>query len=315
MNRFSNAWKQLWKDRLLVLICLVLAFLGWQSIRKTIGFEISVSNIAVDVEAPEGWAVWEKSLQRVNIVFRGSREDIRYLNNDQLYVTVPVNNPVQGEEMVIPLSGASLKNPTGARAVSFSPSEIVVRLDREGEKLLPVKATVKGSLPEGLEIERIVCSPASVKVYGARQSLDEMANIHTQEIDLKNRAASFKESVPIEIPQGGRMTVEPDWVSVEVILEASNSATVFEKVPVRIMSVSGENRTIEVFPQTINVMVQGQKEQIESIRASDVFAYVNCQSLVENTAYELPVVVDLPVNVQTIKSEPAVVRVDIRGTK
>ena len=128
---------QLYKEKGLLIVCFVLAFLAWQGIRKDIGFEVSVSNIAVDIEAPEGWAVLKKSIQQVNVDFRGSRENIRYLNSGQLRVEVPVDKPVQGEEIRIKLSEKFLQNPTGAKVVRFSPSEIVIKLDQEVEKNLP----------------------------------------------------------------------------------------------------------------------------------------------------------------------------------
>jgi YbbR domain-containing protein len=311
MNKLPRFWYQLRKDKMLILLCLVLAFLAWQGIRKNIGFEVSVSNIAVDVSAPSGWAVWEKSAHRVNIVFRGSREDIRYLNNDQLKVILPVPDPEQGKEMVITLTDSNLRNPTGAKVVRFSPSEIVVRLDQESERMLPVKAAVRGSLPEGLEIDRIVCSPASVRISGAQQMLDAMDNIHTEEVELKDRQSTFKVSVPIALPEAGRMDVDPDWVSVEFFIAARNSTAVFEKVPVRVLCAPGEKRQIQVVPQTINVTLQGQQQQIENMRASEVSAFVNCYELTESAAYELPVEINLPANVQKVKTEPAVVQVQV----
>jgi YbbR domain-containing protein len=307
----SSFWNQMRKDKWLMLFCLVLAFLGWQGIRKNIGFEVSVSNIAVDVDVPSGWAVWEKSVHRANIIFRGSREDIRYLNNEQLRVVIPVPDPENGEEMVIKLTEAYLRNPTGAKVVQFSPSEVVIKLDQESERLLPVKAAVSGSLPEGLEIDRIVCTPASVRVSGAGQVLGEMENIHTETVDLKDRQTSFKESVPISLPQAGRMLVDPDWVTVEFFLEARNSTETFEKIPVRTMCAPGEIRRIEVQPQTINITVKGKLQRIEQMRTADVFAYVSCYDLTESTGYDLPVVVDLPSGLQLIKTEPAVVHVEI----
>lgn len=315
MNRFSNLWNQLRKDKLLLLLCFVLAFLAWQDIREKIGIEVTVSNIPVDVAAPSGWAVWEKSVHRVNIAFSGSREDIRYLNNEQLRVVIPIPDPENGTETTIKLTESNLRNPTGAKVVSFSPSEVMVRLDQESERLLPVKAAVKGSLPEGLEIDRIVCSPASVKISGAKQMLDEMINIHTEEVDLKDRLSSFKVSVPIALPQAGRMVVEPDWVSVEFFIEARNSTAVFEKVPVRIMCTPGEKRQIQVIPQFINITVQGQQQQIEKMRLSDAYAYVNCYDLTESTAYELPVEINLPAHVHMVKTEPAVVQVSVTASK
>ena len=95
-----------------------------------LNLEVSISNIAVDVDVPEGWAVWEKSVHRVNIVFRGSREDIRYLNNEQMRVVIPVPSPARGEDLTVRLSEKYLRNPTGAKVVRFSPSEIVIKLDQ-----------------------------------------------------------------------------------------------------------------------------------------------------------------------------------------
>ncbi|HSR87423.1 MAG TPA: CdaR family protein [Pontiella sp.] len=315
-NRLSRYWHQFKREKWLLLLCLVLAFLAWQGIRRNIGFEVSVSNIMVDVDVPEGWAVWDKSVQKVNILFRGSREDIRYLNNEQLRVVIPMPEPERGTEMVVRLKPGFLKNPTSANAkvVRFSPDEVVIKLDQEGMKQLPVKATVKGSLPEGLEIERMVSTPATVHVKGAKQVLDAMENIHTEPIELKNRQSSFKESVQIELPQNSRLTIDPEWVTVEFTLEMRSSTALLEKIPVRILCAPGERRLIDVQPQVINVSVRGQQQRLEQIRTADVFAYVNCMELAESTAYELPVAVDLPSGVQLVKTEPAVVHVQIGKT-
>ncbi len=310
-NKLSTLLNNVRKEKWLLLICFVLAFLAWQGIRKNIGFEVSVSNIAVDVDVPEGWAVWEKSLHRVNILFRGSREDIRYLNNEQLRVVIPIPDPTHGEETIIRLSEAFLKNPTGAKVVRFTPSDIIVKLDQESERLLPVKAAVDGSLPEGLEIDRIECTPAAVRVTGARQLLDEMENIHTEPIDLQNRQASFKESVSIALPHAGRMLVDPDWVSVEFTLEHRSSTKTFENIDVKIMCSSGELRRFNIQPTTVNITVKGQQQRINQMRQTDAFAYVDCADLVENTGYDLPVVIDLPDNIHLIKADPAVVHVNI----
>jgi hypothetical protein len=314
-DRNSNLWKSLLKEKWLLLLCFVIAFLAWQAIRKNIGFEVLVSDIAVDVSVPDGWAVWEKSVHRANILFRGSREDVRYLSNGQLRVVIPMTEPRQGEEIHIKLSDKYLKNPTGAKVVRFSPSEVVVRLDQESERMLPVKATLSGSLPEGLEVDRIVCSPASVRVSGARQVLDGMENIHTEPIELKDQQKSFKESIPIALPQASRMRVDPDWVSVDFSLVQRSSTQEFGNIPVRVLCASGEGRRVALQPQTIKITVKGQQQRLEQMRTADVFAYVSCTELTENTGYDLPVIVDLPSGLQLVKTDPAVIHVDIESLK
>ncbi len=311
-DRFSKIWKQLRREKWLLLMCFVLSFFAWQAIQRNIGFELPVSNIAVEVEVPEGWAVLERSLDTVDVRFLGSREDIRDLNREQLRVAVPISKPERGNTMVIPLVAKFLKNnPTDARVVRFNPSEIEIKLDQETERLLPVKATPDGSLPEGFEIESMTCKPATVLVKGAKQELDSMENIHTEPIDLKNRKASFKENVRIALPQGGRLEAEPDRVSVEFVLVTRSSIAVFEKVPVRVLCSPGERRRIDVQPLSINVTVRGQQQRIDQVRSADLFAYVSCVELAQNTGYDLPVIVDLPTGLQLVKTEPAAVHIEI----
>jgi YbbR domain-containing protein len=311
-GRISRIWTQLRKEKWLLLLCFVLAFFAWQAIQRNISFELPVANIAVEVEVPEGWAVLDRSLDAVDVRFLGSREDIRDLNREQLRISIPVSSPERGRTMVIPLVDRFLKNnPTGARVVRFNPSEIEIRLDRETEKPLPVKAAPTGSLPEGLEIESMTCKPASVLVRGAQQQLEMMENIHTEPIELKNRQASFKENVRIALPQGGRLQAEPDRVAVEFVLVARISSAVFEKVPVRVLTNPGERRRIDIQPVFINVTVKGQQQRLDQLRSAELFAYVSCVELAENTGYDLPVIVDLPAGLQLVKTEPAAVHIEI----
>ncbi|RKX47378.1 MAG: hypothetical protein DRP64_01230 [Verrucomicrobia bacterium] len=312
-DRLSKLRGTMQKEKWLLLLCLTLAFLAWQGIRKNIGFEVSVSNISVEMDLPEGWAVWEKSVHQVIVLFRGSREDIRYLDSGQLRVVVPLSDPTAGEEIHIRLLEKYLKNPTGAKVVRFSPSDIFIKLDKESERLLPVKAAINGSLQEGLEIDKIVCTPASVRVSGAEQILSEMQNIHTEPINLTDRQASFKESVPIALPQIGRIRVDPDWVSVDFLLEQRTSTEEFDGIPVRVLCASGESRQMELLPKTIRITVKGQQQRLEQMRAVDLFAYVNCADLTESTGYDLPVIIKLPSGVQLVKTDPATIHINIEN--
>ncbi len=310
-DRFSNFRKNVQKEKWLLLLCLILAFLAWQGIRKNIGFEVSVSNIEIKVELPDGWAVWEKSLNSVNILFRGSREDVRYLDNGQLKLIIPISDPTAGNEIHIRLLEKYLKNPTGAKVVRFSSPDIFVKLDQEGERLLPVKVTLEGSLPEGFEVERIICTPASIRVSGAEQVLREMQNIHTTPVKLSGRTSSFKENVPIALPQIGRISIDPISVSVDFTLVQHTSTQEFRDIPVHILSTSGEIRPIELQPNHIKITVKGQKQRIEQMQTADVFAYVNCAGLEESTGYDLPIVVSLPSGLSLIHTDPPTIHVNI----
>lgn len=311
MNKDAKRRKRNLRDSGIMIFCLVLAFFAWQGIRKNTGFEVMVSEIPVDVDVPDGWAVWEKSVNRVNIIFRGSREDIRYLNNDRLRIAIPINEPSRQDVIKIDFLEKYVRNPTDARVVRFSPSEIVIRLDREAEKKLPVKATMGGTLPDGVEVDRIVCTPASVRVIGAQKILDEMENIHTEPIGLDDRYQSFNESIPVAISPSGRMRVEPDWVSVDFLLVERSATHELKNIRVQLLCAPGEDRKISITPGLVNVVLKGRPEILEPLRGTDILAFISCTDLTENTGYNIPVRLDLPAGIQLVSTEPTAVHVEI----
>jgi YbbR domain-containing protein len=311
-DRFLKFRGQIRREKGLILLCFILSFFAWQAIRRNISFPLPVSNIPIEVHIPEGWAVLDKSQDTVDLLFSGSREDIRDLNNETLRVILPVPNPEGSESMTLTLQPDFVKNNlTDAKIVRFNPTEIEIKLDQKGEKLLPVKAILDGTLPEGLEVEQIIYTPATVRVKGAQQQLNQMDNIHTEPIELKNRQTSFKENARIALPQGGRLQTEPERVSVELILETRNSTAVLNQVPIHVLCRPSERRRIDIRPLSITITVKGQQQRIDQLQAAEIFAYVNCTVLEENTGYDLPVIIDLPTELQIIKTEPAAVHVEV----
>ena len=79
----------------------------------------------------------------------------------------------------------------------------------------------------------------------------------------------------------------------------------------RILCASDEQRHLKISPETVKITVKGQQQRVEQFRTADVFAYVSCTELLENTGYDLPVNVDLPEGLQLVKTDPAVIHVDI----
>lgn len=314
-DKKTSFWSQLNKEKGLLLVCFILAFFSWKAIKRNIGLKLPITNIAVEVETPAGWAVLETSLDTVDAVFLGSREDIRYLNREQLRVVVPIADPKPGETMIIPLQQKFLKNnTTEAKVDQFSPKRIEIRLDKEITRNLPVKAAYDASqLPEGLEIEGVVCKPAAIQIKGAEQQLSKMDDIRTEPIDLRNRQDDFKENVRVTLPPGGRLGSDSDRVTVEFQLKTYTHEKEFELIPVRIMRGLGELRKITVSPETIAVRVRGQQTKVEQLQSENITAYADCSVLETNGTYTLEVNVDLPLGISWVKGTNSVVEVQIEN--
>ncbi len=307
----SAVWKRFTHSWVLKLICLVLAFAVWQGIRESTSFEVVVADIPLIVTAGDGHAVLEQSSDVVSVRFRGSREDISYISRDQISVEVDISDRADRLRQTLKLIPRYVKTPSRAHPVGIYPSEIVVTTDREVERLLPVKAVFEGALPEGVQREKAVCTPASVRIRGAEQRLRDLELIRTVPIRLDGRYNSFKTHVAVAV-NGQPWTAAPERVSVEIELVERVATRQIENVQVRSLLASDNAQVVKIRPGKVDIILRGSPVRIESLTARDVYAYVDCTELTESAEYEVPVRVDVPTGVQVEKIEPAAVQVVVK---
>ena len=174
---------------------------------------------------------------------------------------------------------------------------------------MPVKVAIKDSPPLGIELDKITCAPATVKVIGAQHILAEMDHIYTEPISLKGKHSSFKTSVPVSIPESTRITTSPDWVSVDFSFVQRNTTKEFKNVPVKILYSTTSPHSFSVHPKTISITLKGEQQRIEKIIPENLFAYIDCSDLNENTEYDLSININLPPGVTLEKASPNVIHV------
>lgn len=304
-------WGSMTRNWMTKLICLVLAFAVWQGIRENTSYEVVVADIPVSINAGPNRAVLDMSTDVVSIRFRGSREDLRFINRDQVAVEMDLSERTDRLRQTIKFTPRYVKAPSRAHAVSFNPPEVTATLDREVGRDLPVKASLAGTLPEGIQMERAVCDPATVRVRGAEHRLLSLEQVRTVPVSLDGRYNSFKTHVNVAAV-GQPWTAEPDRVSVEVSLVERLATRRIEKSLVRPLLTSDDTRIVQVRPERVDVVLKGSPDQIEQLDPRAVFTYIDCTGLTELTGYEVPVRVDMPSGIQIESIEPSVVQVTVK---
>ncbi|NOU35223.1 MAG: hypothetical protein HOO88_00380 [Kiritimatiellaceae bacterium] len=299
------------RNWLMKLFCLLLAFAVWQAVRENTSFEVMVANVPITVTAGEGRAVFDQSADTVNIRFRGSRDDIRFISSDQVAVKIDLSGDTARLRQTVKISPRYVKAPSRAHAVQFDPPDVTVTIDREAERVLPVKVVLEGDLPKGVQMEQAVCSPASVKVRGAERLLRDMDQVRTVPVSLDGCHGSFKTHVEIA-SNGQPWTVYPERVAAEVSLVERVASRRIENSPVRPMLASDDARAVKIRPEKVAVTLRGSPQRIAELNARDVYTYIDCTELTDPANYEVPVRVDLPSDLQIEKIEPATVQVTVR---
>jgi len=310
-STLAPLWETMTRNWMLKLLCLVLAFAVWQGVRESNSHEMVVADVPLVVTAGDGHAVLEQSSDVVSIRFRGSREDISYISRDQVSLEIDLSGRSDRLRQTVKLLPRYVKMPSRAHAVHFYPSEITVTIDREVERLLPVKAAFEGTLPEGVQLEKAVCEPASVRVRGAEQRLRDLEQVRTVPIHLDGRYNSFKTHVAVAA-NGQPWTAEPERVSVQMELVERVSTRRIEKKQVRPLLASDDTRVVKIRPEKVDIVLRGSPQRIENLNTRDIYAYVDCTELTESAEYEVPVRIDVPPGIQVEKIEPPIVQVVVK---
>jgi YbbR domain-containing protein len=286
----------------------------WYAIREVTSFEAKVQGVQLDVLLDPGWAVLDRSIDEVDVLFRGSPSDIRYLNRDQIRVEVDLRGQSVAGSRDVRLGPRKVRAPGGVRAISVDPSEITLSLDREGAREVAVKADIVGNTPDGFEVESVVCTPGQVRLQGPEGRLAGIAEAKTGPIDLEGRLRSFTLTRTVLSPsETWSARVEPDRVRVDVKIVERSTRKEVEGVPVQLV-VRPDTPPINLVAEArVKLSLKGRSEILSGLEATNLSAYVDCTALQPGEVREVTIFAPVPNGVELLGVEPAQLRVEMRG--
>ncbi len=293
------------------LLALLLAVITWYAIQPSISFETIVSDVPVRVTVDSGWAVLEQSPGSAEVHFRGSREGIRDLPLQQLEVAVDMRGEAYEETITVPLELSDVNAPPAVRPFHIRPSELVLSVDQERGREVPVRPLIQGSPPEGYEVESVTTEPPTVTVSGPRQRLETIEAIRTVPIDMEGRLQSFNVRVDLVSPsRTWTARMDPERVEVQVVLTERAATATFEDLRIRTMTDAARQPAMDVTPTHVTVELVGRAELLNELTPRDIRVYVDLTEIrPEDASQELPVRVHVPARVRVDRLEPATVTI------
>jgi YbbR domain-containing protein len=311
---FEKLWKGFHVNRGLKIVALLLAIVTWYAIREATSFETQIRDVQLEILVDEGWAVLDRSVADVDVLFRGAQMDIRYLSREQVKVVVDIRGQSLAGSPILRLDPDMVQSPRGARAIHVEPPEITLSLDREAEKLVPVKADIVGNTPEGFEVEKVVCTPAEVMLHGPQRRLEAVDQVRTVPIELEGRLRSFTVSRAVVSPgETWSARVEPERVRIEVTIAERSTTKALRDVPVYALLPANMRTSAKFSPSTVQVALRGRAELVNKVEAPDLTAFVDCTAFKPGDHVDLPVRVISPAGVDVVAIEPSLLLVEIAG--
>jgi YbbR domain-containing protein len=95
---------------------------------------------------------------------------------------------------------------------------VEVELDTLMSKRLPIRAVLQGVPKNGLEIERVIVTPDSVEVQGARKELFRLDTLNTSPVNIENIDKNFVSLVALSFEESLQLKSKEEKVNVQVIV-------------------------------------------------------------------------------------------------
>lgn len=297
----------------LKILAIALATATWYYIRELTSFEETFTDIPVEVLLPEGWAIQERSVNNVEVMVRGSQADIRALSKSQIRVQADLRDYAKQPRPVVKIDRSNVTTPRSVRAVFVDPSEIAITLDREVDKIVPIRVDQLGQPPDGFDIVSITVTPPSVTLHGPERRLAGVEFVRTVPIDMEGRIRSFQLNRALMAPgDNWQARMDIDRVRVEFTIVERAARQDYTNVPIRAMMPPGSSSEVSFFPATVNVSLKGRTDVVSNLSARALHAYVNCTDLKPGVTEAMPVEVPIASGLNIIAIDPPSVRVTIR---
>lgn len=284
---FTNNWG-------LKLLAIILAVVCFQAVREVTS-RTERYDIDLHVAVKPGVAVHSQDPQTVQVMFRGSEEDLRRLEREKLAITITPKTTNYEKTEKVAIRPKNIPSVPGVRVIKMEPAFATLQFDREIE--LPMRIApprIIGTPAMGKA--EITYEPETVVIRGPKRRMEDrkFVEVYTEPVDVSGRVRSFTKWIRIIPPHEWISQVDPTEISVKVKLVTESVSKVLTNITVAAFSKIGDNKDIFFEPSMVNVSLHGRAEVLDGIAANSVRIFVDCMDLAAPATYELPVNVHLP---------------------
>jgi uncharacterized protein (TIGR00159 family) len=175
----------------------VLVWIGLGYQRETVqrDFTIPIEYRNVDPE----WVIEEPKILDAKIMLMGPEQAFRLFDASSLKISLDLAGLKQGGQEIA-LTKEMIRTPRNLSVVGLKPDRIYVMAYRLLSRSCPVEIKTAGSLPPGVFLQKMECSPSSVTALVPPKLLKNGLRITTKPIDLRQITASASISSEIDYP-------------------------------------------------------------------------------------------------------------------
>jgi YbbR domain-containing protein len=179
------------------ILALVLAVILWFLVVGEERAEVGLTIPLELVNMPRDLIVVNNLPQGIDIRVNGPRSLIRSLTTRDLSKSLDLSNTKAGT-VTYSISPEGIRLPRGVAVTRIHPTQVVVVLQKQIKKMIPVRARVIGRPASGYEVDLVRIRPEEVEVAGPEEVIKDLENITTKPVDIGGRRESLVQEVNLD---------------------------------------------------------------------------------------------------------------------
>jgi YbbR domain-containing protein len=284
---------------LALIIAVGLWLAGHRDTERAIEVAVEFRNLPSDL------MVMDNRIDYVVLRLMGPRTLVSTLDADNLKLSLDLNGAKSGASSYT-LAGEDFNVPRGVTVARITPPVIHLRLEPVIKRTLPVTVRLSGKPAEGYRITQTAARPENVSVQGPAEDVRRLTAVETLPLDVEESRSAIKRRVRLS-NDNKPLTITPDQVEVDVVLEEERVSREFDKVEVQAKDFKG---AYTVTPQWAHFQLSGPKSTMAKLKLTAENVYLNLHGMSAGE-HSVALSLNLPPEVSVVEQKPQRFRVRI----
>jgi YbbR-like protein len=284
---------------LALIIAVGLWLAGHRDTERAIEVAVEFRNLPSDL------MVMDNRIDYVVLRLMGPRTLVSTLDADNLKLSLDLNGAKSGASSYT-LAGEDFNVPRGVTVARITPPVIHLRLEPVIKRTLPVTVRLSGKPAEGYRITQTAARPENVSVQGPAEDVRRLTAVETLPLDVEESRSAIKRRVRLS-NDNKPLTITPDQVEVDVVLEEERVSREFDKVEVQAKDFKG---AYTVTPQWAHFQLSGPKSTVAKLKLTAENVYLNLHGMSAGE-HSVALSLNLPPEVSVVEQKPQRFRVRI----
>ena len=296
------------RKQLLRIFSIIFAFFVWLYVISSSEIQVEKS-IRVNYELPANMAISNNAITEVSFTIKGPRAFVRNLLDRTKILNVNLKDRfVAGKNSyTFPVRSLGMTFPFGVEVIKVVPEKLVIELDRNHQKMVPIRLNTLGEIPSDHQLLNSSISPKEILISGPEKQLRNVQYIETMPVELSGLKGQgqFKLSF---INKDMRVKFPFNQVTYEYNIRPTRANLLIKDVPVYYYSSKIVTRLSR---RKVNLMVLAKNAAQDKISREDIKVIAEVPSDAVGVV-EVVLKAQLPDDFQLLEVQPAKIEITLK---